>query len=197
MGGRKDFRVMYFAFIRFRGVEDVKALEDRLQSSKFGDFSLHINLSRHKRKSVEKKQDINHHPRQKNFPPPPVSNGMRNQRSYAQDTGGLKVTQPLNNLPITLNSKTLMNEWIDKKTLIGEAHSFDHNGNLPASLLMNEETKYLGGLSIALGFGNSMEARYFLEEKNRWKDWFKWMICADEKELPYVRTAWMKILGHP
>ncbi|CAI9259781.1 unnamed protein product [Lactuca saligna] len=45
-----------------------------------------------------------------------------------------------------------------------KAHSFDLIGNLPASLLMNEDTKYLGGLTIALGSGNSMEAREFLED---------------------------------
>ncbi|CAH1433515.1 unnamed protein product [Lactuca virosa] len=86
---------------------------------------------------------------------------------------------------------------MSKKTLIGEAHSFDHIVSLPTSLLMNDDTKYFGGLCVALGLRTSVKANEFLEDNNRWKDWFKWMIRADQKEFPYERTTWLKILGLP
>lgn len=54
--------------------------------------------------------------------------------------------------------------------LIGEAFSLDHIANLPASLLMNENTKYLGGLRITLKFNHSIDATQFLEDNTRWKD---------------------------
>ncbi|KAI3518329.1 hypothetical protein L1887_06934 [Cichorium endivia] len=31
----------------------------------------------------------------------------------------------------------------------------------------------------------------------RWKDWFRSLIRADQQEIQYVRTAWLKILGLP
>lgn len=34
-------------------------------------------------------------------------------------------------------------------------------------------------------FGHLREAREFLEDKNKWQDWFKWMILADQHSLQY------------
>ncbi|CAH1421958.1 unnamed protein product [Lactuca virosa] len=63
---------------------------------------------------------------------------------------------------------------------------------------MSDNTKYLGGLRMAIKFGHSREERKFLEDKNRWQDWFKWMILPDQHLLQYERrTAWIKILGLP
>lgn len=87
-----------------------------------------------------------------------------------------KETYPVSNPPIKINSNTQMDEWLKKKTLVGEALSLDHINNLLASLLMNNDTKYLVRLTMDLGFSNSLDAREFLEDNNRWKDWFKWLI---------------------
>ncbi|CAH1442453.1 unnamed protein product [Lactuca virosa] len=99
--------------------------------------------------------------------------------------------------PITLNSRTCMKTWLSKSTLIGEAHSLDHIGSLPATILISDNTKYLGGLNIAIHFGSSVEAKDFLEDENRWRDWFRWMVKSDQQELRYERIAWLKIIGLP
>ncbi|CAI9283159.1 unnamed protein product [Lactuca saligna] len=146
-------------------------------------------------------------------------------RNYAQlvKVSTTKSTKPLST-PVILNPNTSMKHWIQKTVLIGdvttrlwlereeeernkekrcrakiqgEAFSLDHIANLPASLLMNENTKYFGGLRIALKFNHSMDATQFLEDNTRWKDWFKKLSRADQYELPYERTAWLKILGLP
>ncbi|CAH1447673.1 unnamed protein product [Lactuca virosa] len=153
----------------------------------------------HRRKPIRDKQRAfkqqPHHRIIPPLPPPRVNTGTRDHRSYAQEMGIQKETQLVSEPPIRLNSNTQMKEWLKKKTLIGEAHSLDHISNLPASLLRNDDTKYLGGLTIALGFSNSMDAREFLEDNNRWNEWFKWLMLADQEERPYERTAWLKILG--
>lgn len=55
-------------------------------------------------------------------------------RSYAQAMGIQKETYPVSNPPIKINSNTQMDEWLKKKTLVGEALSLDHINNLLASL---------------------------------------------------------------
>ncbi|CAI9268337.1 unnamed protein product [Lactuca saligna] len=99
--------------------------------------------------------------------------------------------------PITINLATVMNEWLKKSVLIGEAHNLDHIVNLPTSLLMNEGTKYLGGLNIALHFDKSAEVLEFLNVSTSWRDGFNRLVRADQHEIPYERTAWLKILGLP
>lgn len=58
-----------------------------------------------------------------------------------------------------------MKAWLTNNVLIGEAHTFDHISNLLASILMDKNTKYLGGLDIALRFNNSVAANEFLTKK--------------------------------
>ncbi|CAH1447997.1 unnamed protein product [Lactuca virosa] len=82
-----------------------------------------------------------------------------------------------------------MKHWIQKTVLIGGAFSLDHIANLLTSLLMNKNTKYLGGLRIALKFNHSTDATQFLEDNTRWKDWFQKLSRSDHYELPYERTA--------
>ncbi|CAH1414254.1 unnamed protein product [Lactuca virosa] len=90
-----------------------------------------------------------------------------------------------------------MSEWIHKTMLIGEAHSLDHIANLPSHTFTYDDTKYLGGLRMAIKFGLSMEAREFLEDKTRWQEWFKWMMLEENKDIQYERLAWLKITGVP
>lgn len=81
--------------------------------------------------------------------------------------------------------------------LIDEAHRLDHISSVPTTFLMCEGAKYHGGLRIALSLELSVEANEFLKDKDRWKDWFKWLIYGDQKELQYERTTLSKILGVP
>lgn len=73
----------------------------------------------------------------------------------------------------------------------------DHIGSMLTSWLMSDGTKYLGGLNIAMSFDQATKATDFLEDKERWKYWFKWMVPGDKNEIRYGRTAWLKILGLP
>ncbi|CAH1422924.1 unnamed protein product [Lactuca virosa] len=91
-----------------------------------------------------------------------------------------------------------MSGWLRKKSiLIGEAHSLDHMGTLHALGIISEETKYLGGLRIAIDFKCSKRANEFLEDESRWKDWFKWLGRSDQHDVRYGRIPWLKILGVP
>ncbi|CAH1420902.1 unnamed protein product [Lactuca virosa] len=69
--------------------------------------------------------------------------------------------------------------------------------NLHALGIINEETKYLGGLKLAIHFRWSTEAKKYLEDKKRWQDWFKWLVMADQYDMDYERVAWLKITGVP
>lgn len=98
---------------------------------------------------------------------------------------------------ITLNSNTFMKDWFKRGVLIGETHSLDHMANLHASGFMKEETKYLGGLKLAIQFRWHVDAKEYLGDKNRWKDWFKWLVNVEQWNVDYERVAWLKIIGVP
>lgn len=81
---------------------------------------------------------------------------------------------------IKLESQTELGNWLNNRFLIGDAHSIDHMANLPASMILYEKTKYLGGLRLTLEFDSSSLAREFLDDQTRWSDWFKWLTVADK-----------------
>ncbi|CAH1439056.1 unnamed protein product [Lactuca virosa] len=164
IGGRKNQRKQNFAFIRYDGVRDVKAMEAAFQGVRATFIS---------------------------------GSGIRDSRTFAQVASGTNESHLRRTPPIILNPKTTMNNWIRKCTLIGEAHSLDHIANLPAPTLMNEGTKYLGGMRVAITFDSSKDAREFLEDKSRWQEWFKRMILGEQTDSSYVRLAWLKINGVP
>ncbi|CAH1433514.1 unnamed protein product [Lactuca virosa] len=71
--GKKDFKGMNFAFIRYIGIENRKALEERLQGTKCRDVALHINLSRPTRKPIHAQQKGHRHQhRDMMLPQPPI-----------------------------------------------------------------------------------------------------------------------------
>ncbi|CAI9288527.1 unnamed protein product [Lactuca saligna] len=114
---------------------------------------------------------------------------MRGQRSYAQvikNMNGKKTNEYVT--LITLNPNTSMKEWLNKGVLIGETLSLDHMANLHASGIM--KTK-IGGMIGSNG------ANEYLKDKNRWNDWFKWLVNADKYDSDYERVAWLKIIGVP
>ncbi|KAI3495072.1 hypothetical protein L1887_37213 [Cichorium endivia] len=65
--------------------------------------------------------------------------------------------------------------------------------------MVGMQTKYLGGVRLALAFGKSTDARAFMENENKWKEWFKQLWFGDQyqKAQRYERTAWLKIIGLP
>ncbi|CAH1418414.1 unnamed protein product [Lactuca virosa] len=88
-----------------------------------------------------------------------------------------------------------------KSVLIGEAHNLDLLSCLPRFMVdgndLMEGIKYLGGLQVALRFHSSVDARDFLVDESRWKEWFRWLSRGDQFELRFERIAWLKIVGLP
>ncbi|KAL6557086.1 hypothetical protein OROMI_017436 [Orobanche minor] len=184
----------FFGFVKFKDVEDEKDLESKLQGTKCRDVELGINLEKHKRKPPA----CTAAPRRRSaVQPPPATffGGTRDHRSFAQVIGKVDSHTPLN--PIVIKANTKMVERLKHLVLIGEARSLDHIDNMPALMLLNEHTKYLGGLNIALGFDTPEEASTFLDDKRRWQDWFSWMIRAGTNSIQFQRLAWLNITGLP
>lgn len=207
-GLKKDLHRKNFAFVGYVNIEDAKELEDKLQGIKCRNKTLEINISKHQRKVVQqphretRHQPIpkdRHHQHQGGFRADHSHfTGTRDKMTFAQVVGGLPSDRNTYTVPqVVLNSNTVMNEWLKKSILIGEAHSLDHIGTIHATGILNDETKYLGGLRLAIHFGCSRDADVYLENKKHWKDWFKWIVRADQQELNYERMVWIKILGVP
>lgn len=127
---------------------------------------------------------------------PRYAQGKRDTRTSAQVTVGISGWKPKPSTPtIALDVNTQMKEWIKKRVLIGVVHSLDHMGTLHATSIIKNETKYLGGVKLTIEFHCSVEDHEYLENKCGWKDWFKWLVRADQHEERYERIALLKILG--
>lgn len=178
-------------------------MEEKLQGIVCRNKTLEVNISKHPRKPPQiHKGEPRRQPKDRNQVQTgtyhdfsPHISGVKEHKTYAQVIGGSKET--IINPPIVLNANTHMKGWMNKWLLIGESHSLDHIGTLYANGIFNDETKYLGGLPLAIQFGCSSDSDAYLKDKNRCSDWFKWVRCADEQILSYERTAWLKILSMP
>nr|KAJ0195626.1 hypothetical protein LSAT_V11C700343790 [Lactuca sativa] len=91
--------------------------------------------------------------------------------------------------------------WLHKTSLIGEALTLDHLGHLPKLLRDNGETdleiKYVGGLRVLFLFDSSVDAKDFLNNKNKWKETLKWVNWSDKTDMQVERVAWIRIIGLP
>lgn len=197
IGGKKNKRKQNFAFIRFKGVKDTRTLEANIQGIKLGGITLMSNLAKYQRGMSHYRVPLRGR-RVGMQTTPKIWGNVRDSRSFAQVAAGIPGTRIHNSAPIiSLNPKIVMGQWIHKKMLIREAHSLDHIANLPYPIFHIDDTKYLGGLRMAIKFGSSKEAREFLEDKTRWQEWFKWMVLEDHNDLSYERLAWLNINGVP
>ncbi|KAI3749679.1 hypothetical protein L2E82_20295 [Cichorium intybus] len=57
--------------------------------------------------------------------------------------------------------------------------------------------KNVGGLNVALCFKNHSMAKEFLEDTDRWIEWFQWMVLGDSKDFGDDRIAWVNVMGLP
>ncbi|KAL4566368.1 hypothetical protein LXL04_030483 [Taraxacum kok-saghyz] len=91
--------------------------------------------------------------------------------------------------------------WLTKTSLIGEARSLDHLGHLPKLLTLKDdacmEIKYLGGLRVLLLFDDSLYAKKFKANEERWKEHLKWVSWGDQTLQKFDRVAWIRIVGLP
>lgn len=98
---------------------------------------------------------------------------------------------------ISLKTDTVMKDWYKRSVLMGEAHSLDHIANYHSCMNMDVRIRYLGGLYLALEFRYSADAKEYLEDNDRWKEWFKWLKDGERDGLRFERMAWLKIVGLP
>ncbi|KAI3516315.1 hypothetical protein L1887_15229 [Cichorium endivia] len=186
---RKDSNQRNFAFIRFAGLKNAKEMEKRLQGIKVRGRLVGINISRFQRVEIgERKSTLNdrrphlHQQPHPPPPPPPMFNDENLQGRQQEGRSYARVVSEGRNASGTV--------------LIGEAHSLNHISNLPEAL-SGRETKYLGGLRIAIEIGHAGKAKELMENRDRWSDWFKWLQPGDKTDLRYERIAWLKVLGLP
>ncbi|CAH1416882.1 unnamed protein product [Lactuca virosa] len=160
-GLKKDLHKRNFAFVRFVGIKDAKEMELKVQGIKCRGKTLEVNISKHQRKTQQYQHQVpRRQPMQSNNMQPNVYHSAqpyyteeRGNKTYAQAASNSNVEKPQQHTyPIILNPNTFMRDWLKKGVLIGETHSLDHMANLHALGIIKEETKYLGGLKLAIHF---------------------------------------------
>ncbi|CAH1452310.1 unnamed protein product [Lactuca virosa] len=200
MGTKKRWNGQKFAFVRFRGVNDISGLEKKLNGISYNGKRLMVNVSRQLRKLTPQKTNVQRH-KQPTWVEPRL--GVRDHCSYAEvirpkPPSPKYAPEP----PILLKQEPVTYSWLRKTTLIAEAISLSHLGHLPKLLLEKEEQdleiKYIGGLKVLLCFDNSVEARSFRENKQRWAENLKWVEPVESPEFFFFeRIAWVRLVGLP
>ncbi|CAH1418163.1 unnamed protein product [Lactuca virosa] len=90
---------------------------------------------------------------------------------------------------------------LHRTSLIREALTLDHLGHTPKLLRDNGETDleitYVGGLRVLFLFDGSVDAKDFLNNENRWKEFLKLVNWSDKTDMQVERVAWIRIIGLP
>ncbi|CAI9279887.1 unnamed protein product [Lactuca saligna] len=197
----------WFAFIRFTGVKYASDMEARLQGISCMGRILMINIAKFERKEINKnKREVPAARRFQEVQRAP-NDAWRDGRTFAIVAAGFPSLPPpqpptLSSSPIQLRSCTFMEYWLKSElTLVGEVRSYTHLTSLPDSIFNREDgrykAKYLGGLKIGIRFRNPSDVRNFMEDKEFWRLWFKWIDRGDKVDIKEDRIAWLKVVGLP
>ncbi|KAI3499788.1 hypothetical protein L1887_35598 [Cichorium endivia] len=115
----------------------------------------------------------------------------------AEGEAGARDNKVNPNSVIHLKTDTILKDWYKRSVLVGEAHSLDHIATYHLYMKSGVTIKYLGGLFLVLEFGKSVDAKEYLKDKERWREWFKWLKVGERDGLRYGRLAWLKIIRLP
>lgn len=215
MGLRKGKNGRYYAFIRFTDVKNVKHMENQLDGTVVRGTRLEVNLALHKRKEIppitKKKFNSNYSVRHNDhFTTKQPAQGMwgrpRDNRTFAEVLG--KKTQPHATqppppppIPPHIDLSRNIQKWLWKTSLIGEATLLDHLGHMPKLLSFRNdilmEIKYVGGLKVMLQFNDSVSAKEFKDNRERWQEHLKWVEWVEKIDPEFDRVAWIRIVGLP
>ncbi|CAI9265576.1 unnamed protein product [Lactuca saligna] len=200
----------------FADVKNVKHMENRIDGTMVRGTRLDVNLALHKRKelpSMTKKINSNpsarhNDPFTNKKPAQGVWGRPRDHRTFAKVLGkkthSHTAPPPPPPIPphIALSKNT--ENWIWKTSLMGEAMSLDHLGHMPKLLSFRNdilmEIKYVGeggGLKVLLQFNDSVTAKEFKDNKQRWQEHLKWVDWAEKIDREFDRVAWIRIVGLP
>ncbi|CAI9276086.1 unnamed protein product [Lactuca saligna] len=214
MGQKLGKNKQYYAFIRYRGVGNAKELEKRLVGVKVGEKILAVNIALHERKVPVRNQTPNEQYRRSNVEHTAMTRNygtktganLRDHRSYADILKPVNAAQthppsPPPPVPVILHPEQATSSWLRKISLVGEAASLEHLGNLPKLLLDKGETcaevKYIGGLRVLMMFDYSIAAKEFMFDELKWKEYLKWVRWENQVNSHEERVAWIRVTGLP
>ncbi|CAH1436992.1 unnamed protein product [Lactuca virosa] len=201
---RRNVKGQEYAFIKYKGVADIEAMENSLNEITVGPKKLMANLSRHPRKPP---LDAAAPPtlKEKNMNVQPLRNvysGLRDGRSFFDVSRGPTVPQPPPTINPSASSVKLISFnklWLEKSVLIGEVKDFETLENIQSLLGLegygNILCTYVGGLQVIIHFNRSDMADKYILNKGLWQKMFNWLVYASKKEPRFERIAWLKIMG--
>ncbi|KAI3497734.1 hypothetical protein L1887_33238 [Cichorium endivia] len=214
MGTRKNSSGRNFAFVKFSNVIDIWSLEREMQGVVCCGRHLSVNVARYERD----KNLIVTVPPQKNsgtsktpiatnpcripvshvIPPHAKSFGRKSFAAVAKGSGGETIQLPT---PIMLDNCCSTRNWLCDTVLVGEVLSLDHMASLSSVLNIGDGSleciKYIGGLNVALCFKDQAMARDFLDDSDRWIEWFQRIVLGGSGDFCDDRIAWLNIVGLP
>ncbi|KAL4582826.1 hypothetical protein LXL04_007387 [Taraxacum kok-saghyz] len=187
MGTKVGRNGQHYAFIRFVVVEDAGELERRMNGTNIRGRKLEVNIAKHERKA----------------PPPPLLNTTRNPKPvlFPNSNQSRQGNSSLRDHRTFAEMEEETWHWLWKTSLIGKAKSLEHLGHMPKLLKSGKKIqmsiKYIGGLNVLIEFGCSMEAKEFLANGDRWKEYLRWLQWGEHTNHWHGRIAWIRIVGLP
>ncbi|KAI3500567.1 hypothetical protein L1887_36391 [Cichorium endivia] len=211
MGTKKNSSGKNFAFVKFIKVKDIWSLEKEMQGVVCYSKTLSVNIAKYGR---DKNLTGGAPPQPKPSLPKPAAPafhyaprempsgiGPSSVRTFAEVISGSSKKPPALPTPISLQVSNTARNWLSNSVLVGEALSLDHMASLPSYLNVRDGSlvgvKYIGGLNVALCFKNHSLAKEFLDDSDRWIEWFHWIVFGDSKDFCDERIAWVNVMGLP
>ncbi|KAI3751225.1 hypothetical protein L2E82_22273 [Cichorium intybus] len=214
MGSRKNLSGRNFAFVKFNNVVDIWCLEREMKDVVCFGKHLSVNVARYGRDknlivtvpkkinsgTTKTKTDIKPCwiPVSNNIPLHAKSFGRKSFVDVAKGSGGETSQLPT---PIMLDNCCSTRNWLSDKVLVGEVLSLDHMASLNSVLNIGDGSleciKYIGGLNVALCFKNQAMVKDFLDDSDRWIEWFQRILLGSTGDFCDERIAWLNIVGLP
>ncbi|KAK1429620.1 hypothetical protein QVD17_11834 [Tagetes erecta] len=198
--GRKDRDGFFFGFVRFQGVSDKTALEEKLQGVKMNNLVLSVNLAKHVKEESQNSASI----------PLPQKSSPVSVPTYPRSSGGVSYAQMVKPTQVTQNTDTLIKfdssdsvasrHWA-VSSVVGRAidlqklnsmSSFFADFSSPPPII-----RYIGGLFVLVSFPNPQNVKSFMEKEAIWKSQFTKVEPWSGQSLPYERIAFVNIHGVP
>ncbi|KAL4586970.1 hypothetical protein LXL04_011618 [Taraxacum kok-saghyz] len=223
---KKDYSGASYGFIRFKKVENMKALLEKLNNLDLGGLRMRANVSKFPRRKVKRGERKEELCRGRKLTDEGRRGGKWGRALYMEKNGasykevlkgnlgttGMDKTEVMENngegssrneITVSLKNDIRGEEWRWLKcSLIGEMKELELISKCMSVIraygLGECDIRYVGGLNVMLVFNSSVVADYFLRnQKVNWTVWFSWLKAWDASFRQVNRAIWIRITGVP
>ena len=205
---RLNIKKQRFGFVRFQGVQNIRELENQLNTIWIGSWKLYANRPKYN-KSAETRKEWNEKLKEKEIESEKVVKKewrAKGTNSYANvvKNGDRNRAQSLNRANINaihFKVEETPREWL-KQCYIGRVSDLSKVSSLNESFILGGlsyiKVKFLGGFHVLLMGENETKVKEAIEENKEWfEDLFDTIIPWEDQFVAVDKLVWVRCRGLP